>query len=150
VFCNIKILGKNAAGENLLVQLGWVEKFNPANSNAIIHIKNPALLLPFAPRPWWLPQANNPHEIMWATQPPAPSYPVYAILDAQNGQPLPGTDIIPVGERPELPDDHLQYAITWFALAGVLLALYIYRTWLQSSAKTRRPNNLKARFKDSF
>lgn len=29
--------------------------------------------------------------------------------------------------KPDLPDNHLQYAITWFALAGVLLALYLYK-----------------------
>jgi cytochrome oxidase assembly protein ShyY1 len=98
--------------------------------NFYIHLKNPALLLPFAPQPWWLPKSTNPNEMMWPAMSPAPhAYPVYAVLDAQNGEPLPGTEIIPTGQRPELPDGHLQYAITWFALAGVLLALYIYRQW---------------------
>jgi surfeit locus 1 family protein len=37
------------------------------------------------------------------------------------------TGLLPIGldRRVELPNDHLQYAITWFALAVVLLAIYL-------------------------
>lgn len=30
---------------------------------------------------------------------------------------------------PQLPNNHLAYAITWFSLAAVLMVLYIYRLW---------------------
>lgn len=45
-------------------------------------------------------------------------------LDAV-GELSPG--IVSLWKKPELPDNHLQYAITWFALAGVLSALYLYK-----------------------
>jgi len=32
----------------------------------------------------------------------------------------------PLWEEPELPDNHLQYAITWFALAAVLTGMYAF------------------------
>jgi len=37
------------------------------------------------------------------------------------------TGLLPIGldRRVQLPNDHLQYAITWFALAAVLLAIYL-------------------------
>ncbi len=35
----------------------------------------------------------------------------------------------------DLPNDHLQYAITWFALAAAAVAVYI--VWRRQAGKTR-------------
>ncbi len=47
-----------------------------------------------------------------------------AVVQA-DGQPNPGG--LPVGgvAQPKLPNNHLQYAITWFSLAAVLLAIFL-------------------------
>ena len=41
---------------------------------------------------------------------------------------------------PELPNNHLQYAVTWFALAAVLTGLYIYRAWSNRKPSKKTPS----------
>lgn len=46
------------------------------------------------------------------------------VLVALGGPPPPGAPD-PARHLPNLPNDHLQYAITWFALAAVLLVVFV-------------------------
>jgi surfeit locus 1 family protein len=48
-----------------------------------------------------------------------PATPLY--LEAST--PVPGGPV-PISDMPEIPDNHLQYAITWFGLAIVLVVIY--------------------------
>jgi len=137
------------SGSDILVDSGWViaKGLSDLTDQQNKTYQFSGILRPFQPNIAFMPTQQehqwayiSPKMYQAANQPVLPLYfqeiRPYACSTSAKGLPDPNS----------LTDNHLQYAITWFALAGVLLALYIYRTWLQSSAKTRRP----ARFKDSF
>jgi len=88
--------------------------------------------LPAGPRPWYIPAASR-KELTWSWpeleditksmygDTPPVSAAVYMDADAMPG-PAP-----PLGgvTRLELPNRHLEYALTWFALAATLAAFYV-------------------------
>ncbi len=139
LFCNATTFDHS----HLLILVGWVaQDFDLKKAEEEIDVgfsfSGPALFMPFSPAPWWLPSATRKRQIMWPARPASPSYPVYAILDDDNGRPMPTTPknvkgfhgtVITIGKKPELSDDHLQYALTWFTLAAVLSGYYIYYQW---------------------
>ena len=45
------------------------------------------------------------------------------LLYLEASTPIPGGPV-PISDTPEIPDNHLQYALTWFALAIVLVVIY--------------------------
>jgi surfeit locus 1 family protein len=51
--------------------------------------------------------------------------PVPQFLLAATGEPPPGGWPAPLEARPELTDNHLAYALTWFSLAAVLLTVFV-------------------------
>jgi len=77
----------------------------------------------------WLTPDNQPDEDFWFTvdvgaiaQDMALDRVAPVFVEAAAGQP----DALPIGgqTRIDLPNDHLQYAITWFALAAALAVIY--------------------------
>ena len=90
----------------------------------------------------WFTPANEPAENLWFTIDPAAMakadrldrvLPVYVDADAA---PLPGG--LPIGGQTyaKLPNDHLQYALTWYGLAAVC-AIY-YLLFVRGRVKERR------------
>jgi len=83
-------------------------------------------------RGWFTPE-NAPDQNQWFSIDPdaaarsagidparmLPFYVVAAPSATEEGLP------VPRGSRIDLPDNHLQYAITWFSLAAVLLVIYV-------------------------
>lgn len=55
---------------------------------------------------------------------------------AANGDAEAVTYPVPMGRLPELPNNHLQYALTWFALAGSLLCVYVLAHFRRDSGET--------------
>ena len=121
----------------LLVDRGFVpaEKRAP-ETRAAGEIDGPTtvsglLRLPLDRKPYWFLPENSAERNYWFyVDPPAMAkaahldavLPFYIDADAT---PNPGG--LPVGgqTRLDLPNDHLQYAITWYALAAGLLGVYI-------------------------
>jgi surfeit locus 1 family protein len=126
-----------ADGAVLLVDRGFVpqEKRAP-ETRATGEIVGPTtvsglLRLPLDRKPYWFLPENSAERNYWFyVDPPAMAkaakldgvLPYYIDADAA---PNPGG--LPVGgqTRLDLPNDHLQYAITWYALAAGLLGVYI-------------------------
>ena len=92
---------------------------------------NGLLRLPLDRKPYWfLPENSAARNYWFYVDPPAMAaaahldgvLPFYIDADAA---PNPGG--LPVGgqTRLDLPNDHLQYAITWYALAAGLLGVYV-------------------------
>lgn len=125
-------------GRNLLVNRGWVPPCwradtcrppSPAEAMTIHGV----LRVGFAPG--MMTPANEPDNSSWywidlqtiqsaldiGPLVPAVLYASDAVSDA-GGRPVP-----PVPQLPalNLPNDHLQYAVTWYGLAAVLVAIYI-------------------------
>ena len=123
-------------GRAVLVDRGWVpaDKVTPATRRAG-QVEGTTTVTGIAryredDRPGWFTPANQPAESIWY------SYDLPALRAAT------GLDLSPVvieadaGDDPQvlprggqtqvdLPNNHLQYAITWYGLAGGLLAVYI-------------------------
>jgi surfeit locus 1 family protein len=83
-----------------------------------------------ADRPGWFTPANEPAERIWywydlpaLTQ--ATGLELLPVVVEADATPNPGG--LPVGgqTRTELPNNHLQYALTWYGLAAALVAVYI-------------------------
>jgi surfeit locus 1 family protein len=87
------------------------------------------------PPAWFMPQPDPGHNLWFVRDPGAIARtknwgevaPFFIELESPvppGGLPFPG----PL--RIELPNDHLQYAMTWFGLAGVLVVCFVF--WLRS------------------
>jgi cytochrome oxidase assembly protein ShyY1 len=84
---------------------------------------------------WFTPQAEPSHNLWFVRDPQSIAQakgwgevaPFYIELESPlppNGLPLPGR------LKVNLPDDHLQYALTWFGLAAVVATSFAF--WLRS------------------
>lgn len=69
----------------------------------------------------WFTPANDPAGNAWYRPDPA-AMATAAGLPAAAAMPM---YLKPNDWRPHLPNDHLQYAITWFSLAGVFVIIFI-------------------------
>lgn len=49
------------------------------------------------------------------------------------GRDVSGTFPIPQSSKPDLPNNHLQYAVFWFTMAGILLTIYAIRFFRKTS-----------------
>ena len=118
-----------ASGDQVLLRLGWFpgDTFQKTGTEKIT---TTGVIRPFSTS--WLPAYDlvshawfRPSVEMYdALKLPYLNYYVDNAISAQNCH-FPQS----VWAQPELFDSHLQYAVTWFTLAGVLLTLYIYRQW---------------------
>lgn len=124
-------------GGVVLVDRGWVPyERKLAETRAEGQVEGPMALdavirLPQAAKAWFQPD-NEPANNMWY-------WTDLAAMRAQAGLPAEGPEIyleagpganpggFPIGgqTRVNLPNDHLQYAITWFALAVILAVIYV-------------------------
>jgi surfeit locus 1 family protein len=127
---------RQADGGTVLVDRGWVpvDRKLPA-ARADGQLAGPQTLdgvirLPRAGKAWFQPD-NEPQNNMWfwidlpamaAHAGAGDAAPVY--LDAGPAE-NPGGFPIGGQTRVNLPNDHLQYAITWFALAVILAVIYV-------------------------
>jgi surfeit locus 1 family protein len=124
-------------GDVVLVERGWVPpekrdagarpQGNPPGEVAVDGL----LRLPPPAKPSWFVPANDPAEGQWfwidlPAMARAAGVPEALPFYVEAG-PAPNPGGLPVGgqTRTELPNDHLQYAITWFSLAGALAVIYV-------------------------
>jgi surfeit locus 1 family protein len=62
----------------------------------------------------------------------APSAAFYLAAEAETPQP---SGLRPTASPPDIPNRHLEYALTWFGLAGALLAIYAAMIWRRFKAQ---------------
>ena len=104
-------------------------------------------------RHWFTPNDDPAHNLWFARDPIAiaaaksigPVAPFYVEQEAPvppGGLPQPGKLVV------SLPDNHLQYAITWFGLAAVLAGVFI--SWAFASQDAKTPDRLPRRPHRSF
>lgn len=110
---------------------GWPETAARNEPSEPVVVTVTGIVRPASP-PGWLVPDNRPSENQWyfvdlaamarsAGVQPFTNYYVFATAESPAGAP-----VYPVANqwRVDLPNDHLSYAITWFALAGVLFLVY--------------------------
>lgn len=136
----------------LLVNRGWIplEALDAleASEGARADIERPAGtvtingLLRQPPAPGWIQPGNDPAANEWLrVDIPAMADaagladPLPLILTARPAEARPGDARpaealdrlpVPVAVQADIPNNHLQYALTWFALAATLLAVYVF------------------------
>ena len=124
-------------GAVLLVERGWVpsEKRDAAtraagNPPGVVSVEG-LLRLASTEKPGWFLPANDPGRGEWfwidlAALARAAGVPEVLPLYLDAG-PAPNPGGFPVGGQANtgLPNDHLQYAITWYALAAALAVIYL-------------------------
>ncbi len=120
-----------ASGTIWLVDLGWVPQTHPTP----LANPPPAIGYVHAPiRPGWFAGPDNPAAGLYYTLNPArigaglglPAVAPY-ILIAMGKQPPPGSPLPqPAGDLPTPPNNHYEYALTWFGFAFVLVFQFIF------------------------
>ena len=118
---------ERAGNPPLLVDLGWVadpaQASLPRDDTTVVGYIRPG------DRPGWFSAADDIAHRRFYTLDPAAIGRALGLelapftLVALGSAPPPGAPD-PARGLPELPNNHLQYAITWFALAAVLLAVF--------------------------
>lgn len=118
----------------VLINRGWAPESaldRVARPEGVATVRGIAAL---PPRRGWLQPDNDPAENAWFwTDPPAMAKaaglaavaPV--VVYAADADP----DALPVGDqvRVDIPNNHLDYALTWYGLAAALIAIYIAFHW---------------------
>lgn len=138
-------LQRTDGGPPVLVNRGWVamdrreaRRDGPAGEVTVRGVTRVPV------PPGWMQPDNRPGAEVWTrTDPPAMAaaagLPAVAPVvvealpgQAPAGQPAPTSrtspgDVLPAGIEPrvELPNNHLQYAVTWYSLAATLLVIYV-------------------------
>jgi len=125
----------DAAGDIILVNRGWVptdrrDRASRADGLPEEAVTVSGILRRPVERGWMVPD-NEPDANLWfwvdlpamaeaAGIAPAPSVILEADVDPAGGA-------LPIGgqTRLEIPNNHLQYAITWFAFAVILMVIYL-------------------------
>lgn len=139
-----------AAGQVVLINRGWVppDRGDPATRPEGLPA-GPVTVSAIARRPperGWMQPDNEPDANVWFWVDPA-GMAVAAgiaatpelILEADVG---PDESILPIGgqTRLDIPNSHLQYAVTWFAFAATLAVIYLL--YLRGLARPpSRPSN---------
>ena len=120
------------AGALVMVDRGWVpqEKRDPASRikgqiETTVTIRG--LLRPPVAPGMFTPDPNLVEHIWYVHDIPAMATALGAkpatTLYLEASTPVPGGPV-PISDTPEIPDNHLQYAFTWFSLAIVLVVIY--------------------------
>jgi surfeit locus 1 family protein len=126
---------RRAEGPPVLINRGWVpyERKNPATRQAgqIAGVTTVEGILRTEPRRGWLMPANNAerNEWFWFDLPAmkqAAGVPDAAPFYIEAG-PAPNPGNFPIGGQTiiQLQNNHLQYALTWYALAIALAVIYV-------------------------
>lgn len=125
-------------GPPVLVDLGWLPE-GAALPVASGPVRVTGYLRPADHAGWFTPADDPARRRFYALEPAAigaalgmPSLQPFTLV-AVGAAPPPGAPD-PARHLPTLPNNHLQYAITWYSLALVLVA--VFASWLR---KTRRP-----------
>ncbi len=117
------------AAPTVLADLGWVAGAAkvrlPSGTVTLTGFVRPG------EHPGWFAATDNPaRRLFYTLDPPAigaglglPSVAPFTVVAL--GGPAPPGAPDPARHLPELPNNHLQYAITWFSLAAVLLAVFV-------------------------
>jgi cytochrome oxidase assembly protein ShyY1 len=126
----------------VLARMGWYSqgsvKTPPFNPKTIHDFTG--VFRPFDPIPIYPPAHQNGNQwnymasAMYAAV-SAPELPFF--LELTGGQDA--CHIAPLPDPGQLPDNHLQYAMTWFALAAALVGYYIYYLWKNRPIKNQAP-----------
>ena len=115
-------------GEAVLVNEGWVPDGTPLDT-----VPRPATVtgyvLPSQAPTWFTPRGDAQSRRFFAADPEsigaALNLPKLApFLVVALGSASPGTYPEPAEHLPQPPNNHLQYAVTWFGLAAVLLVIF--------------------------
>lgn len=148
---------KLADGRTLLVDRGWIplERKNPAqraDGQLLGEITIDGLLRLQRPKTWLEPD-NQPKDNLWfwidlpamadyLGLPPDQVTPFF--LEAG---PAPNPGGFPIGgqSRTELPNDHLQYALTWFSFAVILAVIWFLYHWKTPAEFAAREQQNKSR-----
>lgn len=141
-----------AAGRTLLVDRGWIPAaFEDADARAEAAVPEGPVTLTGVLRqprpPGWMQPENDPADNAWFTHDPVamaaalgadPATVMPMVLERGADRQAP-VDALPRGGRTriDLPNNHLQYAVTWYSLAAVLAAVY-------AISQFRRPTDPKA------
>ncbi len=124
----------------LTVDLGWRPLGSPAVDAAALgdlQLTGVAMEMsgepPFAPandlmtgQVFWL----SPALVTDALSLDTPPLPIVMVAT----QPLPGIDTVLIPPRTDLPDNHLQYALTWYSLAAIFVGLFVVASRRQDQA----------------
>ena len=125
-----------ADGSALLIDRGWVpaDRAHPA-ARREGQIEGPVTVTGIAryrgdDTAGWFTPANKPEDLMWFSY-DMPAFeralglPLLPVVVEADDRPNPGG--LPIGgqTRIELPNNHLQYAMTWYGLALTLLGVYV-------------------------
>lgn len=134
------------SGEVVLFNRGWVpeERKDPAKRAAgqvpgVVTVEGVVRLSEAGLQSWFVPE-NKPERNVWLTMdvatmrrtaglPDAPTLKADAWFVAADAAPNPGGFPIGGQTRVNIPNDHLQYSITWFLLALTLVGVYIAFHW---------------------
>lgn len=135
-----------ASGDVVLFNRGWVpeERKDPARRAegqvaGTVTVEGIVRLTEADIKGWFVPE-NRPDRNVWLTVdvaamrraaglPEAPALKADRWWVAADAAPNPGGFPIGGQTRVNLPNDHLQYAITWFLLAVALVAVYVAYHW---------------------
>ena len=139
-------------GKAVLVNRGWVpdEKKNPATRAAgqVAGAVDVVAITRLNQVPGWITPHNAPDRNVWLyvdvpamQQAAAISQPGSDYWFAADATPNPGGYPLGGQTRIDLPNDHLQYAFTWFAFAVILTVIYvIYSRNLARKEQTGAPS----------
>jgi len=137
-------------GAIVLVERGWVppEQRDPAtrgagNPSGVVSVEG-LLRVPSGDKGWFVP-ANDPTHNQWFYV----DLPAMARTAGLSGLlpfyieagPAPNPGGLPLGGQAEteLVNNHLQYAITWFSLAGILVVFYLLVLRRERADRPRTP-----------
>ena len=122
----------------IVVDLGWVPMGDGAPDPLAAHVAaTPATVVGYvrpAEHPSWLSAADNPAARRFYTLDPHAIAAALGVRDVAPftlvalGAPASPDAPVPADNLPRPPNNHLQYAFTWFGLAGALVAVFI--SWL--------------------
>ena len=115
----LMLLVEREGGTLVAVEYGWVGFGAPLPPVPFALAAEGILRQPT--EPGWFTPANNPNDNAWYRVEPA-EMAVAAGLDPARVAPM---YLRPSTWQPSLPNDHLQYAITWFSLAGVFCIIFL-------------------------
>ncbi len=134
------------SGPPVLVDLGWVpENVEAAVPDGPVHVTG---FVREPERAGWLSARDDPAQRRFYTLDPEPMgaalglarvAPLTLVATAApaGGTVVAGVAPQPVGAPPELPNNHLSYALTWFGLAGVLAV--VFTLWVVRTLRERVP-----------
>jgi surfeit locus 1 family protein len=123
-------------GAAVLIDRGWVpaDQAHPATRSAG-QVDGPVQIAGIAryrgeDRSGWFTPDNRPEQTLWywydlPALEGALGLQLLPVVVEADATPNPGGLPIGGGTRTELPDNHLQYAITWYGLAASLLVIWI-------------------------